>query len=64
MRTSSIVDEIKARKVSFHLMLGDSRDHVIREVQPEVKSDRKRTAERVVDEAEASLRTQDIVRAV
>ena len=45
----------------FHIMLRDSPDQVIREVQPEVKSSRKWTAERAVDEAEASLRTKDIV---
>ena len=54
--SSSIVDEFKAGRVRFHMMLRDSRDHLIREVQPEVKSDRKWTAERAVDETEASLR--------
>ena len=42
----------------------DSPDQVIREVQPVVKSGRKWTAEQAVTEAEASLRTKDIVGAV
>ena len=37
---------------------------MIREVQPEVNSGRKWTAERAVDEAEASLRTKGIISAV
>jgi len=61
---SSIVDEFKAGKVRFHMILRDLPDQVIREVQPEVKSGPKWTAERAVTEAETSLRTKDIVGAV
>jgi len=61
---SSVVDEFKAGKVRLHMMLRDSPDQVIREVQPVVKSGRKWTAVQAVTEAEASLRTKDIVGAV
>ena len=52
---SSVVDEFRAGKVRLHMMLRDSPDQVIREVQPVVKSGRKWTAEQGVNEAEASL---------
>ena len=58
------MDEFKAGKVRLHMMLRDSPDQVIREVQPVVKSGQKWTAEQGVTEAEASLRTKDIVGAV
>lgn len=61
---SSVVDEFKAGKVRLRMMLRDSPDQVIREVQPEVKSGRKWTAEQAMTEAEASLQTKDIVGAV
>lgn len=46
------------------MMLRDSPHQVIREVQPEVKSGWKWTAEKAVTEAEASLRTKEIVGAL
>jgi len=60
---SSIVDEFKAGKVRFHTILQDSPVQVIREVQDEVKSGPKWTAERAVTEAETSLQAKDIVSA-
>ena len=58
------MDKFKAGKVRLHMMLQDSADEMIREVQPEVKSGQKWTAEQAVTEAEASLRSKDIVGAV
>ena len=45
-------------------MFRNSLDQVICEVQIEVKSRLKWTAEQAVDDAAASLRTKDIIRAV
>ena len=42
-------------------MLHESADQVIRDVQPEIKTGRKWSARAAVDEAEANLRTKEIV---
>ncbi len=60
----SVVDEFNAGKVRLRMMLRNSPDQVIHEVQPEVKSGRKWTAEQAMTEAEAGLQTKDIVGAV
>lgn len=60
---SSIVDEFKAGKMRFHMMVWDCPDQelMIHEVQPEVKSGWKWAAKQAVTE-EASLRTKEMIR--
>ena len=52
---SSITEEFKVGKARLHLMLRDSPDDVIRQVQPEVRTGTKWSAVKAVQEAEASL---------
>ena len=58
---SSITEEFKVGKARLHLMLRDSPDEVIRQVQPEVRTGTKWSAAKVVQEAEASLQIKEVI---
>ena len=58
---SSITEEFKVGKAWLHLMLRDSPDDVIRQVQPEVRTGSKWSAAKVVQEAEASLQIKEVI---
>ena len=51
---SSITEEFKVGKARLHMMLQDSLDDVIHQVQPEVRTGTKWSAAKAVQEAEAS----------
>ena len=57
---SSITEEFKVGKARLHLMLRDSPDDVICQVQPEVRTGTKWSAAKAVQEAEASLQIKEV----
>lgn len=57
----ALSEEFKAAKVRLFMTLRDSSDQVIRDVQPDVKTGRKWSANQAVEEAEAVLRHKDVV---
>ncbi|KAI8516566.1 hypothetical protein Bbelb_051470 [Branchiostoma belcheri] len=57
----SLVEEYKVAKVRTVVTLRDSKDPVVRDIQPEVRSGRKWTAIAAVEEAEARLKHKDVV---
>ena len=61
---SSITEEFKVGKARLHLMLRDSPDDVIRQVQPEVRTGTKWSAAKAVQEAEASLQIKEVIGAI
>ena len=61
---SSLEEEFKTGKVRLQMMMRDSPDPVIREAAPEVKSGDKWSAKPAIKEAEASLKTKEIMGAV
>ena len=58
---SSITEEFKVGKARLHLMIWDSPDDVIRQVQPEVRTGTKWSAAKAVQEAEASLQIKEVI---
>ena len=58
---SSITEEFKVGKARLHLMLRDSPDDVIRQVQPEVRTGTKWSAAKAVQEAGASLQIKEVI---
>ena len=58
---SSITKEFKVGKARLHLMLRDSSDDVICQVQPEVRTGTKWSAAKSVQEAEASLQIKEVI---
>ena len=58
---SSITEEFKVGKARLHLMLRDSPDDVICQVQPEVRTGTKWSAAKAVQEAEASLQIKEVI---
>ena len=58
---SSITEEFKVGKARLHLMLRDSPDDVIRQVQPEVRTGTNWSAAKAVQEAEASLQIKEVI---
>ena len=58
---SSLEEEFKVGKARLHLMLRDSPDEVIRQVNPEVRTGTKWFAARAVEEAESNLKIKDII---
>ena len=58
---SSITEEFKVGKARLHLMLWDSSDDVIRQVQPEVRTGTKWSAAKALQEAEASLQIKEVI---
>ena len=58
---SSITEEFKVGKARLHLMLRDSPDDVIRQVQPEVRTGTKWSAAKALQEAEASLQIKEVI---
>ncbi|KAI8490092.1 hypothetical protein Bbelb_321620 [Branchiostoma belcheri] len=57
----SLVEEYKVAKVRTVVTLRDSKDPVVRDIQPEVRSGRKWTAIAAVEEAEARLKHKGVV---
>jgi hypothetical protein len=57
----SLVEEYKVSKARSFMTLRDSKDPVVRDTQPDVKSGRKWTAEKAVDEVESRLKHKEIV---
>ena len=57
----SIVEEYKVSKTRFQLMLEESSDNVVREVQPTLKSGRKWKAREAVDNAKESLKLKEVI---
>ena len=58
---SSLVEEFKVGKARLHMMLRDSPDDIIREVQPEVRTGVKWSAAKAVQEAESSLKIKEVI---
>ena len=58
---SSLAEEFKVGKARLHMMLRDSPDEVIRQVQPEIRTGTKWVASAAVQEAESSLQIKDII---
>ena len=59
--TTSLVEDFQKGKARMVLMLHESADPVIRDIQPEIRTGKKWSARAAVDEAEANLRTKEIV---
>ena len=57
----ALTEEFKFTKVKVHMTLRNSKDQVIRDTLPAVKTGRKWSASTVVAEAESSLKLKDIV---
>ena len=57
----SLVEEVKLAKARSFMMLRESKDPVVKNFQPEVKSGRKWCAKDAVEEAESRLRHKEIV---
>ena len=58
---SSLVEEFKAGKARLHMMLRDSPDEIIQQVNPEVRTGTKWSAADAVNEAEGSLKIKEVV---
>ena len=58
---SSITEEFKVGKARLHLMLRDSPDDVICQVQPEVRTRTKWSAAKAVQETKASLQIKEVI---
>ena len=58
---SSITKEFKVGKARLHIMLRDSPDDVIRQVQPEVRTGTKWSAAKAVQETDASLHIKEVI---
>ena len=56
----STVDEYKAGKVRLQVMLETSKDEVVREVQPTLKTGRKWKVLEAVDDAKENLRLKEV----
>ena len=60
----SLVEEFKVAKCRSFMTLRDSKDPVVKNTQPDIKSGRKWSAEKAVSEAESRLKHKEMVGAV